>query len=324
MPPDAPLEVVEFTDISCPWVWGSEPKFRLLRWRYGDLCRWRHVFANMMPAEPGPPDPRIQTTEQLREMLRDIYETTGAAYSEGLLRSPPHPGDGSPFPPGVVSGLAHCAARLQGRDLSESSLRRLREYVWLYGETPKRKEDIAFALEGLPGLDLARLCRDLADPEIRSDYERDFEEARTPNTFIRGLPENENHHLSGSGAAKTTDGRQRYAVPTLLFRGSGGELTVPGWQDLERYLEAMEKAEPGSTRDPRPDPTPEEAFEKWSLLTGEEFEMLCGAATAIPENVESFDLAKTPGAGSGWVHLRADAHPALLRRLGSAAAVAAS
>ena len=36
MPQPAALEVVEFTDVSCPWVWGSEPRFRLLRWRYGD------------------------------------------------------------------------------------------------------------------------------------------------------------------------------------------------------------------------------------------------------------------------------------------------
>ncbi len=34
------VEVVEYTDVMCSWAWGSEPKLRLLRWRYEDhiLC----------------------------------------------------------------------------------------------------------------------------------------------------------------------------------------------------------------------------------------------------------------------------------------------
>ena len=28
------VEVVEYTDVMCSWAWGSEPKLRLLRWRY--------------------------------------------------------------------------------------------------------------------------------------------------------------------------------------------------------------------------------------------------------------------------------------------------
>ncbi|RSM37656.1 hypothetical protein DMA12_36115 [Amycolatopsis balhimycina DSM 5908] len=37
-----PLEVVEYTDPACPWVWGSEPKFRRLRAELPD-ARWRRV-----------------------------------------------------------------------------------------------------------------------------------------------------------------------------------------------------------------------------------------------------------------------------------------
>jgi len=35
--PVAPtLEVVEYTDPWCSWAWGTEPKLRRLRWRWGD------------------------------------------------------------------------------------------------------------------------------------------------------------------------------------------------------------------------------------------------------------------------------------------------
>ena len=37
----ARVEVVEYTDVMCSWAWGSEPKLRLLRWRYEDRCNWR-------------------------------------------------------------------------------------------------------------------------------------------------------------------------------------------------------------------------------------------------------------------------------------------
>jgi hypothetical protein len=30
----ARVGVVEYTDVMRSWVWGSEPKLRLLRWRY--------------------------------------------------------------------------------------------------------------------------------------------------------------------------------------------------------------------------------------------------------------------------------------------------
>jgi hypothetical protein len=71
----------------------------------------------------------------------------------------------------------------------------------------------------------------------------------------------------GIGNLKQTDGFERHAFPTLLFRGPGGEHTGPGWCPFTAYLEAMEKAVPGSTAAPRPDPTPHEAFARWPLLT---------------------------------------------------------
>jgi protein-disulfide isomerase-like protein with CxxC motif len=42
------VEVVEYTDVMCSWAWGSEPKLRLLRWRYEDRCDWRLVMGGLV------------------------------------------------------------------------------------------------------------------------------------------------------------------------------------------------------------------------------------------------------------------------------------
>jgi hypothetical protein len=39
---------------------------------------------------------------------------------------------------------------------------------------------------------------------------------------------------------------------------------------------------PGATADPRPDPTPAEAFARWGMLTGQELRFLCGEAASAP------------------------------------------
>ena len=109
----------------------------------------------------------------------------------------------------------------------------------------------------------------------------------------------------GIGNLKQTDGRERYAFPTLLFRGPGGEHTGPGWCPFSAYLEAMEKAVPGSTVVPRPDPTPNEAFERWPLLTATELDTLCGPHAAPPSGAKTYDW------GNGVVYLRPELYPAI-------------
>jgi len=42
------IEVVEYTDPWCSWAWGTEPKLRRLRWRYGDRLDWRTVVGDLV------------------------------------------------------------------------------------------------------------------------------------------------------------------------------------------------------------------------------------------------------------------------------------
>ncbi len=67
----------------------------------------------------------------------------------------------------------------------------------------------------------------------------------------------------------------------------------------------MEKAVPGATANPRPDPTPQEAFERWPLLTSVELETLCGSGAEPPSGAKAYD------GGHGVVYLRPELYPSI-------------
>ena len=150
---------------------------------------------------------------------------------------------GSPYPvslqwtPGgsEAAGIGFCAARLQGEAIARDALRRMREAVFVFGCPPDTPQRVIDAVRDTPGLDADRFARDLEGPEARDAYRRDWEETRHPNDHVRQLEGD----WPGIGNLKQTDGHDRYAFPTLLFRGPGGEHTVPGWCDFEDYLKAM-------------------------------------------------------------------------------------
>ena len=100
----------------------------------------------------------------------------------------------------------------------------------------------------------------------------DWEEARAPNAYVLSLEEDG----EGSGRAKESEGHRRYVFPTVIFRGPEGERTVPGWKPYERYEEALVAVAAGPLRDPRPAPTPMEAFATWAALAATELEVVCG------------------------------------------------
>ncbi len=41
------VDVIHFTDPSCPWAYSAEPLFRTLEWRFGEHLRWRTVMIGL-------------------------------------------------------------------------------------------------------------------------------------------------------------------------------------------------------------------------------------------------------------------------------------
>ncbi|XBQ39042.1 DsbA family protein (plasmid) [Streptomyces rapamycinicus] len=81
---DGAVEVVEYTDPACPWAWGSEPAFRLLRALTAGRARWRRVFGILFDEDDDPaPDPAAETAWYGR-YITDIARHTRAPYAHRL------------------------------------------------------------------------------------------------------------------------------------------------------------------------------------------------------------------------------------------------
>ncbi len=283
------MTVTEYTDPVCSWAWGTEPKLRLLRWRHGHRADWRRVMGGLVgdTASERPDWDAVLAARPMENYWKRISSLTGQPYPKPMhrmLRSTD------------PAGRAVKAAERQGEDVAERVLRRFRESIFVFGLGPDDDETMAAALAGVPGFDLEQWRADLHLDEVAAEYRRDWEETRRPNDHVRHLTGDQ----AGIGSMKHSEGHDRYAFPTLVFSGSGGETTVPGWMPFEAYVEAMELAVPGATADARTDPTPEEAFARWPVFTAKEFEVVCGPGAVLPDGVVRHQW------GDGEVYLRAD------------------
>ena len=265
------VSVTEYTDPICSWAWGSEPKLRLLRWRHGHRLNWRTVMGGLVgDATRG----RSDWDPVLAAKPMQVYWRQTNGYTAQPYPMPMHRMARSTDP----AGRAVKAALNQGPDIAERVLRRLRESTFLFGVTPFTAEEFAEAARGVPGLDVDRLVRDFDTTEVAAAYLADWEETRRPNDHVRFLEGSS----AGIGNLKHSEGHDRYAFPTLIMRGTAGEATVPGWMPFDAYVAALECALPGSTRDPRPDPTPQQAFDEWGVLTATELAVVCGGGAVDP------------------------------------------
>ena len=259
-------EVIEYTDCVCSTAWGAEPLLRRLEWRHGHRLRWRKVMGGLVGNAATGKDAwdRISAAEPMAAYWRRVWRLTGMPYPNPMrmmLQSTD------------PAGLAVKAAERQGDAVAHAVLRRLREQIFVFGIGPQTPDEFDAAAVGIAGLDHARWRADQALPEVAAAYQADWRETRAPNDYVRALK----HDSPMNGELKHSEGHDRYALPTLIFRGPGGEQTAAGWVPYEDYEAALEAALPGATSDPRPDPTPEQAFARWGMLAAQELSFLCGA-----------------------------------------------
>ncbi len=285
------LTVVEFTDPACPWAWGSEPKFRWLRTALDGRAVWRRVYGILFDEDDDPaPDPGAEAAWYHR-YIAGIAAHTGAPYAERLRWVAK-----SSWP----SSFTAKAAEAQGPEVAELVLRRLRETTFILGTPADGVEAALEAVTGVPGLDHARLSRDLASAEVRSAVRRDRAETRAP------LPQALTAEGPGPhpGRAKQVGERYRYALPTLVFEGPGGQAVVPGRRELGEYADAATRVAPGLHLGV-PRRTAAELLERHRSVTGPDLALLTGSADPPPGAV------RVEGAGGPvWLHpAEAATHP---------------
>ncbi|MEY2431025.1 MAG: hypothetical protein QOC92_750 [Acidimicrobiaceae bacterium] len=284
------VELVEYTDPWCSWAWGTEPKLRRLRWRFGDQLAWRTVMGDLV-ADRRASDPLfdpVAIAPTTADYWQKVFEHTSMPWPVGLRWTPTLSAD---------AGRAVKAAQAQSDAGGRALLRAIRESCFVYWEPADSEPRVLALAAQIPELDVDRLKTDLDSDDVAKTFAADREETRRPNDYVLELRET---HV-GKGNAKPDGDGWRYVFPTVLFRGPGGEHTVPGWQPWEAYGAAMEAASPGSTRNARRDPTPEEALATWPLLTDHELSFLCGDDARPPTGTNSVDW------GAGVAYARPDA-----------------
>ncbi|MEX2394874.1 MAG: DsbA family protein [Actinomycetota bacterium] len=272
------IEVIEFTDPGCSWAWGTEPKLRLLRWRYDDKLRWRRVLGGLigdMNHYVEDFDP-VRAAKRYIPYWRKVFVHTNMSYPAHLkwMYSSTEP-----------AGRAVKAAEFQSDELGGAVLRRLREQIFVFGEPADTDERIIDAVRGVGGLDIDRFSVDIDSEGADKVFREDWEETRRPNQYVQTLEGD----WPGIGRAKHAEGHTRYVFPTVIFRHTDREETVPGWCPLEDYENAMEYVMPGSTDEQRPDPTPEQYFASWPTATEHELEVMCGSGATPPRELVRWD-----------------------------------
>jgi protein-disulfide isomerase-like protein with CxxC motif len=295
------VEVIEYTDCVCSTAWGAEPLLRRLDWRHGHHLTWRKVMGGLVgDAATGKENwDRISAAEPMRAYWRRVWKLTDMPYPNPMqimLQSTD------------PAGLAVKAAERQGLDVAHAVLRRFREQIFVYGIGPETPDEFDAATIGVARLDHARWRADQALPEVAAAYQADWQETREPNDYVRNLK----HDSPMNGELKHSEGHDRYALPTLIFKGPGGDHTVAGWVPYEDYVAGLEAALPGATADARPDPTPAQAFARWGMLTAKELSFLCGEDAKPPAGTVTHDW------GDGVVYFSAT--EAKARGLNAAAA----
>ena len=250
------VEVVHYTDPSCPWAYSAEPFMRALEWRYGDGLAWRLVTIGLREDTKG-----LEENGTTPASRVDGWRWFSETFGMPLLTTPRAR---------LVASGRMCraikAAGRQGGDAERGMLRGVR-MAW-FASLHLLDEDEAFAAvaAGVPGLDSDRLLHDLADPAIEEAYQADRAEARSAAGI--GDP------AIAQDRAALFDGGARFTAPSLIFRHDGRTLVAGGFQSFEAYDVCVANLAPDLPR--RQQPTPAELLSEYPQgLTTAEVAQVC-------------------------------------------------
>ncbi len=228
------IDVTHFGDPACPWGYSANPALSVLRWRYGDGLRWRHVM--------------IGLTERAEQYGARGYTPLGMALSQRRFRryGMPFSGHVRTRPTGTARACrAVVATRLTRPELELHAFRALQLGYFTTAERMDDEAGIARALHHVPGLDVGRVVGMLDDPGVTEAYERDRAEARTATG---GATE-------AQGKAADTDGAVRFTAPSLVLASGDRRLEAGGFQPVEAYDVLVANLDPTlERRSPPEDP----------------------------------------------------------------------
>ena len=252
------LEAEYFTDSFCPWSWAQEPYYRKLREEFADQIRWRHRLGCTFERWPEDPndfagDAAEIDPAQKAKRQEQISLDTRIPIDVGIWQEDP------PIS-AYLANLAVKAAGLQGPDLEDAYLRRVREAVFTERQPLKHIEALLELARRVPGLDPDQLRRDIKSGRARQALREDWEAARRPVPEAKDLQE-EAEHI-------------RYGYPTIVLRNASGDYrVVDGETPYEACVQVIQELEPRIQRGAPP--TVEAFVNKHPCVTTKEVSVVC-------------------------------------------------
>lgn len=244
------IDITFISDPGCPWGYSASPSLAALQWRYGPRLSWRLVTIGLAEDaslyEERGYDPVMMA--QRMEMFRQF----GMPFTQG----PRERLTGT----GRACRALHAVRLLSPGD--EITAFRALQLGWFTTRMLMDEDDnIAAALQRVPGLDVPEVMRTIESPEVEQAYQADRAEART----AAGSP------TEFQGKAANTDGAIRYTAPSLIFRAGDRTLEAGGFQPMEAYDVLVANLDPTGWRRGVPEDRPEEVLAEFPLgLTTEE------------------------------------------------------
>lgn len=157
------IQASYYTDPACPWSWALEPNLRRLEVEFGEAVSISYTIGGLAPRFE---DPQAQVREWL-----DACDRSGMPFDPRLwLEAPPsssHP-----------ACLAVIAAGEQGAAVQAAYLRRVREGLMCGRRKLDAAESLVAEAHAVPGMDAARLRRDLGSSATIERFGADLERTR--------------------------------------------------------------------------------------------------------------------------------------------------
>ncbi len=251
------IETTLYSDPACPWAYSESPALRVIEWRYGDQLDWRLVL--------------IGLTEDASQYEARGYTPLRGALGQSFFRRR----YGMPFAPAPKARLSAtaraCRTVIAARiDDPGSEWRVFRAIQLANFTTPLVLDDdeqLAQALDRVPGIDGPALVSRIDDPDVLEAYGQDKLESRSAAGSAAEL----------QGKTRITDGPVRFTAPSVTFESNGTRLVAGGFQPVEAYDILATNLDPTLDRRQPPE-TPEPLLQAFSdgLTTQEVAALLAG------------------------------------------------
>jgi hypothetical protein len=249
----------------------------VIEWRYAEQLDWRLV--------------QIALTESADRYLERGYTTARMALTPLHFRR-----YGMPFAIQVkdrVSATARgcravIAVRLDNPGLEFAAFRVLQLANFNTPLILEDEEQLAAALDSVPGIDGSAIVGRLNDPDIDQAYQADKDEARTAEGSAAEL----------QGKTRISDGPVRFTAPSVVFERDGQRLVAGGFQPVEAYDILVCNLDPGlSRREPPETPGPLLSYFDGGLTTQEVAALMTHSNDAPDRRAAEAALIELVGAG---------------------------